>query len=264
MSGPPPHKGEGDAVGGSAQALKARGLSQKTCQKYKIYRDGDYLRHYYYSATGALLGCKVKTKDKQFSMKEIPMIFLRPAFIPTTENGLSSPKESRRSLCFEACWRPMVSLPSGAASAKKAIKANLELLQGYEDIVLFFDNDEPGRKAAEDCAGVLPPGKVHCPSRRLQDAQRFKEGDTKAVSRAIYDAKPYRPDGIIEARSLLELVTTPLPPNDCDYDPDRRCYRTRYGELVAITAGSGIASPHSAGSLQLHFYKKVDGSLLGS
>ena len=67
----------------------------------------------------------------------------------------------------------MVSLPSGAASAKKAIKANLELLQGYEDIVLFFDNDEPGRKAAEECAGILTTWEgAHRPSRRLQGRLR--------------------------------------------------------------------------------------------
>ena len=51
---------------GEAHKLPKRGLSEKTCQKYKIYRDGDYLRHYYYSKDGLLLGCKVKTKDKQF------------------------------------------------------------------------------------------------------------------------------------------------------------------------------------------------------
>ena len=55
---------------------------------------------------------------------------------------------------LQPTW-PNVSLPSGAASAKKAIQNNLELLQGYEDVVLFFDNDEPGRKAAKECADIL-------------------------------------------------------------------------------------------------------------
>jgi len=42
---PSPVKGK-VTLQGEARALKQRGLSQKTCQKYKIYRDGDYLRHY--------------------------------------------------------------------------------------------------------------------------------------------------------------------------------------------------------------------------
>ena len=233
---------------GEARTLKQRGISQKTCQKYKIYRDGDYLRHYYYSATGTLLGCKVKTKDKQFWYEgDTDGSFFAQHLFPTTGKRIVITEgELDAASCFECMpgW-PVVSLPSGAASAKKAIKANLELLQGYEDIVLFFDNDEPGRKAAEECAGILPPGKV-----RIARLDAYKDAsealqskDREAVNRAIWDAKPYRPDGIVEGKSLLELVTTPLPPNDYDYGfngLDSLLHGIRYGELVTITAGSGI------------------------
>ena len=81
------------------------------------------------------------------------------------ENALLSQKENlmqHHAVQVQPTW-PMVSLPSGAASAKKAIQNNLELLQGYEEVVLFFDNDEPGRKAAKECADLLPPGKVPSP-----------------------------------------------------------------------------------------------------
>ena len=63
----------------------------------------------------------------------------------------------------------VVSLPSGAASAKKSIQKNLQFLQGYDQIVLFFDNDEAGIEAAKNAATVLPPGKVlHSTPKRLQ------------------------------------------------------------------------------------------------
>ena len=55
----------------------------------------------------------------------------------------------------------VVSLPTGAASAKKSIQKNLQFLQGYDQIVLFFDNDEPGIEASKSAATVLPPGKVY-------------------------------------------------------------------------------------------------------
>ena len=55
---------------------------------------------------------------------------------------------------------PVVSLPSGAAGAKKSIKKNLEWLQGYTKVVLLFDDDEAGRSAAKEAASVLSPGKV--------------------------------------------------------------------------------------------------------
>ena len=51
---------------GQAERLNRRGLSEKVCQQYKIFRDGDLLRFYYFSSDGILKGCKVKTKDKDF------------------------------------------------------------------------------------------------------------------------------------------------------------------------------------------------------
>ena len=244
----PPKMTDHISIQGEARALKKRGLSVKTCQKYRIYRDGDYLRHYYYSSTGALLGCKVKTSDKQFWYEgESDGSFYGQHLFPTTGKRIVITEgELDAASCYECMpgW-PMVSLPTGAASAKKAVKANLELLQGYQDIVLFFDNDEPGVKAAEECASILPPGKV-----RIARLDAYKDAsealqnhDAQAVTRAIYDAKPYRPDGIVEASKLLELVTTPLPPNDYEYGfsgLDRLLHGIRYGELVTITAGSGV------------------------
>src|SRR5690606_10122518 len=60
---------------------------------------------------------------------------------------------------FGLNW-PVVSVPNGAQSAKKYIQQNLEFLEAFEEIVLAFDNDEPGRQAAEECASILTPGKV--------------------------------------------------------------------------------------------------------
>jgi twinkle protein len=139
----------------------------------------------------------------------------------------------------------MVSLPSGAAAARKSIQRAIPWLQGYEEIVLFFDNDEAGRKAAEDAAGVLPPSK--CKIARLEaykDASdALQANDSEAIRRAIWDAKPYRPDGIVDGKSLLDLVTTPTLPADHDYPfqgIQSKLHGIRFGELVTITAGSGI------------------------
>jgi twinkle protein len=140
----------------------------------------------------------------------------------------------------------MVSLPSGAAAAKKSIQRAIPWLQGYEEIVLFFDNDEAGRKATEEAASVLPPGKCKIASLQgdYKDASdALSANDSQSVREAIWNAKPYRPDGIVDGRSLLELVTTPSPPSDHDYPfagLQDKLHGIRYGELVTITAGSGI------------------------
>ena len=67
--------------------------------------------------------------------------------------------------------------------------------------------------------------------------------DRQAVDTAFWAKKQYRPDGIVEGKSLLEEITTPNPPNNHDYPFDglqRLTHGIRYGELVTITAGSGI------------------------
>jgi twinkle protein len=233
---------------GSAERLQKRNLSEKVCQQYKIYKDGETLRFHYFDASGVLCGVKKKTKQKVFTYEgDVPgTLFGQHLFPSTGKRVVITEGELDAASCAEVQpgW-PMVSLPSGAASARKSIQRALEWLQGYETIVLFFDNDEAGRKASEEAAGVLPPGK--CKIARLEaykDASdALQANDTEAIRRAIWDAKPYRPDGIVDGKTLLELVTTPSPPSDHDYPfsgLQAKLHGIRYGELVTITAGSGI------------------------
>jgi len=92
----------------------------------------------------------------------------------------------------------------------------------------------------------LPPGKCRIAllDARYKDAsEALSEGDSEAVRKAIWDATPYQPDGIVDAKSLLSVVTTPLPPADYDYPfqgLQTKLHGIRMGELVTITAGSGI------------------------
>ena len=242
---------------GQPEALKKRRLTEETCKKYKIYRDGNYLRFYYYSKDGRIVGCKTKTKSKDFRYEgDTDGCFFGQHLFPTSGRRIVITEgELDAASCYEAMqgW-PMVSLPTGAASAKKAVQRNLEFLQGYEEVVLFFDNDEPGREAAESAANVLPPGKVKLASlSNYKDASdALQAGDYDAIKRAIWDAKEYRPDGIVDAKTLKALITTPQPPHDFDYGItglDKLLHGARYGELVTITAGSGTGKSSFCRSL---------------
>ena len=250
-----------DLLRGYPVQLRKRGLSEQTCRKYRIHKDGDKLRFHYFDSHGSLLGAKVKTVDKQFHYegKSDGSLYGQHLFPTSGRRIVITEGELDAASCFQAMegW-PMVSLPTGAASAKKAIKANLELLQGYDEIVLFFDNDEPGKKAAQECASILPPGKAKIAVLdQYKDASdALQNNDSESIRRAIWDAKEYRPDGIVEGRTLLQLVSTPRPPADFHYGfqgIDRLLHGARYGELVTITAGSGTGKSsfcrHLAASL---------------
>ena len=245
---------------GQAQRLNKRGLSEKTCEFYKIYRDGQELRFHYFTSDGILQGAKVKTKNKIFTYEGISTdtLFGQHLFPSTGRRIVITEGELDAASCYEAMpnW-PMVSLPHGAAGAKKDIQKCIPLLQGYEEIVLFFDSDEAGRKAAEAAASILPPGKVKIarmeaykdPSDALQDHE------PESIRRAIWDATPFRPDGIVEGRSLLSLITTPQEKCQHEYPYhglQRLTHGIRYGELTCLTSGSGLGKSTFCRELATH------------
>jgi twinkle protein len=232
---------------GSAERLHKRRISEKTNQFYQIYRDGDVLRFPYYDESGVLKGVKTKTKKKDFRYEGIPTdtLFAQHRFPSTGKRIVVTEGELDAASCYEAMpgW-PMVSLPHGAASAKKDIQKQIPLFQGYEEIVLFFDGDDPGRKAAEEAASVLPPGKVSIA--RLEGfkdpSEALQANDAEAIRKAIWDAKSFRPDGIVDGKSLLTTVTTPQAPCDHEYPfkgLNKKLHGIRYGELTTFTAGTG-------------------------
>ena len=232
---------------GSAQRLQKRNISEKTCEKYKIYRDETHLRFPYFDGSGCLKGFKTKDKLKNFKYEGVSTdtLFGQHLFPSTGKRIVITEGELDAVSCYEAMenW-PMVSLPHGAASAKKDLQKQIPLFQGYEEIVLFFDNDTAGRKATEEAATVLPSGKVKIARlEQYKDASdALQANDSEAIRRAIWDAKPYQPDGIVDGKSLLEQVTTPSPPCDHKYKWEglqEKTHGIRYGELTTITAGTG-------------------------
>ena len=232
---------------GSAERLQKRNISQKTCQFFRIYRDGATLRFPYNTSDGLLSGFKIKNKKKEFHYEgtATDTLFAQHLFPSSGKRIVVFEGELDAASGYEAMsgW-PMVSLPHGAASAKKDLQKQIPLLQGYDEIVLFFDNDDAGRKAAEEAAGVLPPGKVKIARlEAYKDASdALQDDNAEAIRKAIWNAEEYRPDGIVEGKTLQTLVTTPLPPSDHDYPfkcLQDKLHGIRYQELTTITSGSG-------------------------
>ena len=144
--------------------LKKRGLSEEVCRKYRIHKDGDVLRFHYFDKKGHLVAAKVKTKDKDFYWdgKNTDHQLFGQNLFPDKGVRLhlyEGELDAASGAVALPTW-PHMSVPNGAAGAKKDLQKVLELTQGYDEIVLFFDNDEAGTAAAEECAELLPPGKA--------------------------------------------------------------------------------------------------------
>ncbi len=249
---------------GQAERLNKRNLSEKTCQFFRIFRDGATLRFPYFTSDGVLSGNKIKNKQKIFTYEGVSTdtLFGQHLFPSTGKRIVVTEGELDAASCYEAMpgW-PMVSLPHGAASAKKDCQKQIPLFQGYEEIILFFDSDSAGRKATEEVASVLPPGKVKIA--RLQGykdaSDALQDGNAEAIRKAIWDAKPFRPDGIVDAETLRDLVTTPQKPYDHEYPfkgLNEKLHGIRYGELTTFTAGSGSGKTSIMRQLATHLLSK--------
>ena len=139
---------------------------------------------------------------------------------------------------------PVVSLPNGAAGAAKAVAKAVKWLSKFEDVVLMFDDDEPGRAAAIECAQVLPPGKAKIGNiEGYKDAnEALQAGSTDVIISAIWSAKPYRPDGIVSISDIREAVMTPIEHGYPWWLPalTDATFGRRPGEVYTFGAGTGV------------------------
>ena len=138
---------------------------------------------------------------------------------------------------------PVVSVLRGAGGAYKDIKRELQWLDGYEQVVLMFDNDEAGAEATEKCVPLFKPGRVFVATLPLKDpSEMLQAGRGRELIEAIWQAKPWRPDGVVNAADLWDLFNAEDDPG-MPYPWEGLTTMTmglRARELVTLTAGSGI------------------------
>lgn len=237
---------------GEATDLKSRRISEDTCKKFGYTLSEHNGRPVqiaaYRDANGALIGQKVRYPDKSFmttgDFKEV-VLFGQHLWrnggkkLVITEGEIDALSYAEATDCK---W-PVVSIPNGAQGAAKAIKRCLEFVESYETVVLMFDMDEPGRKAAQECAALLTPGKAAIAQLALKDAsEMLQAGKVRELSSAVWDAQVWRPDGIINGADIWEEVARPVEMGT-PYPwvgLNRLLYGKRPSELVTWCAGSGI------------------------
>jgi len=250
---------------GEPVRLKNRDLSEEICRKFRIHKDGDVLRFHYFDKKGHLAAAKIKTKGKDFYWegKNTDHQLFGQNLLKDKGTRLTlyeGELDAASGYAAMPKW-PHMSVPNGAAGAKKDVQRVLDLTQDYDEVVFFFDNDSAGITAAEECAQLLPPGKAKIARmEKYKDASdACQQGDLEAIRKAIWDAKTYRPDGIVDAKSLLDLITTPNPPCAYDYPFDglqQKLLGIRYGELTTVTAGTGSGKTSFCRQLATHLLEQ--------
>lgn len=234
---------------GEIRELKARNLSADTCKAFGYMVAPGIQIAPYVDELGDVVAQKLRGKDKSFGWtgnSSNVQLFGRQLWKGCDKRILVVTEGEIDAMSVYEVTKgtlPVVSLQNGAQSAVKSFKQSYDWLDSFETVVLCFDNDEPGIKAAKDAAQVLAPGKVKIVELPLKDANdMLKEGRTSELYTAIKNAKTYRPDGVILGTDMLEDVLAEDPESDALYPfggLNKISRGLRFGELVTITAGIG-------------------------
>lgn len=248
-------------------ALRARGLTQETCAKYGYYktRINNELAQVacYIDDNGEIVGQKLRYKDKRFTVRgEVSDRFFGQHLWPgggkkliITEGEIDCLTVSQ----VQGNKYPVVSIPNGAKSAKRVFKAQMEWLESFEQVIVMFDMDERGREAVKDVEGILKPGKLFIATLPLKDPNECLLNDqADAIIKAIWNAKAYKPDGIVNGADLWSVLENEeedaegysLP---WDIDLQKMTLGFRKGELVVLTAGTGVGKTTFVRQISHHF-----------
>ena len=236
------------------QPLTKRGITEETCRKWgygvATFNGEPVQVANYKNDKGELIAQKVRTRSKDFiTLGKTKSLNLwgenlwrdGGKMIVITEGEIDALSVSQGA--FNNKY-PVASLPTGAAGAVRSIKRSIEWLEKFDSVIFLFDQDEPGQKAARDCAILLSPGKAKIASLPLKDANEMLTAHkSKELISSIWGAKVYRPDGVILGdEDLWEKISNEKQIESIEYPwfglNEKTC-GLRQGEVVTLTSGTG-------------------------
>ena len=241
-------------IKGEILPLNKRHITLDTAKKYN-YEVGAYFGRpchiaNYYNDSKELVAQKLRYPSKEFQWlgnpKEAGLFGQETCkgkgkYITVTEGEIDALTMSQ--IQDNNRW-DVVSIKTGAAGAKKDIQKSLEFLEGYENVIFMFDQDEHGQKAALECSKILTPNKAKIASLPLKDANEMLLADkAEQLKQCMWNAKPYRPDGIVLGSEIFDeimkedVMVTAQYPFKC---LNIKTHGLRKGELTTITAGTGV------------------------
>jgi len=246
-----------DNLTGEFYALSDRGISLETAKKYGVrsVKDqvGNICEHSYpYYVNGEVAGYKVrKTKDKSFIWQGSPRgtgLFGSQAFQHGGKYITVVEGECDAMAAYEMMgskW-PVVSVKNGAQGADRDVKESLEYLESFDNVVICFDNDKPGREAAKRVARIIKPGKariVTLPEEFKDANDMLRKNRQQAFMTEWWAAKLYTPSGVINVSESFDQYINRVRKPSIPYPwmgLNDKLEGLRQGELVTLTGGTGL------------------------
>lgn len=265
---------------GKIREIPERCLTKETCEKFGVrtlMKDHRIQRHFYpyYTKAGVKKAEKIRVVDtKQFfwSGDNSDLALFGTQCQPTTGRYVCVCEGEVDCLTMYQVLGgryTCVSIPNGC-KASKAIKDNYEYLNNFENIIICFDGDQPGRESAEKIAQLLPPKKTKVMKfdANVKDPNAMLQaGKIQELINLFYRAEEYRPDDIVNIGDMFGRLSDYRKTHEYTPTPwtglNDMIQGTRPGQLVVMAAGTGMGKSAFLKSWMSHLVHSTD-KLMGA
>jgi twinkle protein len=266
-------------------ALPERKLRKESLEHFGIKigvseQDGETpVSHYYpYHKDGELTGYKVRLiEDKRmWSIGEMKGVDLfgwdqaikaggKKLFVCEGEPDAAALyqifRDNNKNTAYADLIPAIVSLPHGAASAAKDLGSAIkEIRKFFKEIILVFDMDVAGRKAADEVLRIIPDAIVaNLPAKDANDC--LIEGRSKACYAAcVFNAQKPKNTRLISGNDLHEKAKEPAKYGvSWPWHHITKATRgIRTGETIYIGAGQKQGKSEIVNTLAAHFIQEHD------
>lgn len=255
---------------GELQDIVSRNINKDTCRKYGVTVNNT--RHFYplYDNEGTHIANKVRVVSSKdfFTEGDISsaVLFGQQAsreggkYITLCEGEMDALSAYQM---LGSKW-PVVSVKTGAAGAVKDVTKCYDFLMSFDNIIISFDNDEAGRKAAKKVSEILAP-KAKIMPMQYKDANDYLCNNVgKKFVSDWWDAKTYTPEGIVAGADMWNTVMEGATESAVNYPYEgiqKLTFGIRMGELVTITAGSGLGKSQFLKELVYHILQATNDNI---
>ena len=234
---------------GGFAAILDRDITGTTAKRYDVSQKDGTTLFSYYSEDGERIAAKKRSADKDFRTSgkwSQAALFGQQAFragglaITITEGEFDAMSVHQM---FGSKY-PAVSIRNGANNAVKDCVGSYDYLDSFDKIYVCFDTDKAGKAAAKEVANLFSGKSYIVNLGEYKDAnEMLMDGKSAEFVKAWWNAQLYTPAGIIDASTMWDEVCKDLAAADVMYpfeDLNKITYGIRAGELVTVTAGSGL------------------------
>lgn len=241
------------AKGSALDWLKTRALTDETIAAFKIAeqsRDGKTYAVFPYLRDGVLVNVKYRNVAEKKDMRQEagaePCLFGWHLIDPKARSVAICEGEID-AMSLHQCGIPALSVNAGAGN-HQWIENDWERLERFDEILIFFDNDESGNKGAQEIIHRLGADRCKRVVLPEKDANEYLQKGAEYVD--FYDfiqqAKPQDPEELRQASDFINKVKSMFyPAHEDDKDPvlrldkDLDWFDFRPGELTVWTGYNG-------------------------